>query len=418
MDSSVSLPEQCCSLFISAHGYQPVSDGQQTISMATRSQSAIEYDGTLKVFHLSMAGLANVTTEMGIIYKKFTKRGIGSKSKYLTQKIVELLKLRSNEYATLTWLVHKIYGNQSDKSDKCEKNMVRLKLEELKEEMLVLETLANLKYAEFSPPTITENPPSNKVYALGPNHSEIIRRGDAHPDGGIVRSGFVRVSGNPKHNRFWAFYGLYILDTSDEVHERFSISKIPVDDDGFIPHDKVAERNLLTLHNYETFWKRHLDTRDFSGVPDSQVSNIGDDHEASVAIFKKFCKVTGIVNSVRRGKVVLNRPLIAEHIEKLRGIVTIAAVTIREAIEQLHKSANTVSDVRAEFQRTANLADEAEEKYKALSIRIKTRFVSNIVEPTLQAEYDTAEAVWQQASNDLVQAKAMDTAVKKDAEQV
>jgi hypothetical protein len=417
MDSSISLPKKCGSLFISAHGYQPVSDQEQTISMTTRSQSAIIYD-ELDVFHLSMAGLANVTTEMGIINKKVTDHGIDPISKYLTPKIVELLHKRSTEYATLTWLVHKIYGNQSDKSDKCKKNMVRLKLEELKEGMLVLEKLASIKYTEFSPPTIIKNPYFNKVYVLKPNPSEIIRRDSAHPDGGVVRSGFVRVSGNPKHNLFWAFYGLYMLDTSDKDHEYFSISKIKLDEHGFVPHQEITKRNLLTQKNYENFWKPYLDDRDFSDVPDSHVSNIGDDLEASVAIFKKFCNVTGIVNSVRRRKVALNHPLIEEHIETLRDAVTIAAATIREAIEKLHESANIVFDVRVEFKRTANLADKAEEKYNALLNRSKTRFISAIVEPTLHAEYTTAEAIWQQASNDLAQAKANNTAVNENAQQV
>jgi hypothetical protein len=58
-------------MWISAHGYQPVSQQEQTISMRTRAQNAIKYDGTIKVFQLSMAGLANVVTEAGIIYKKF-----------------------------------------------------------------------------------------------------------------------------------------------------------------------------------------------------------------------------------------------------------------------------------------------------------------------------------------------------------
>lgn len=427
MESLVSSRKLCVSIYVSGHGYKSVSKKEQTISMTTRSQSTIKYDGSIKVFQLSMAGLANVTTEMGIIYKYFTDLGINSGSKFLTQEIVDRLRehKRSTEYATLTWLVHKIYGNHSDKSDesdesdKCEKNRVRLKLEEFKDEMLVIEKLAHLVYAKFSPPTIITNPPSNKVYALKPNLSEIIRRKGDHPDGGEVRSNFVRMSGNPKHNLLWAFYGVYMLDTSDkELNERFSISKKELVD-GFVSPQVVKKCNLFTPQNYYSFWKPYLNTRDFSGVPDSQVINIGDDLETSVAIFKKFCKVTGIVNSARSLKGVPNNPLVEQHIETLRRNVTVAAQTIREAIEKVKESANTVSKFRAEFQRTANLADDAEEKYTAsLSKRRKTRLDSNSVEPQLHTVYDKAEADWQQASKELVEAKSNYTTVNEHAQRV
>jgi hypothetical protein len=406
MHSSVSLPEKCSSVWVSGHGYRPVSEEEQSVSMATRGQSQIKYNGLLDVFQLSMAGLANVTTEMGIIYKMF--EDLKLKSDYLTPEIVKLLHYRSTEYATLTWLVHQIYSNQYDK---CQENMVRLKLEELKNEMLVLEELASIEYARFSPPIIVKNPHSNKVYSLKPNPDENTRRANAG------RSGSVRLSGYPPHNRVWAFYGLYILDTSDEDLAYFSISNLPVDERGFVDPREIIKRNLLTPENY-TELKRYLNRKDFSGVPDYHVSDIGDDPEASVAIFKKFCKYTGIVYSARKRKVVLKRPVIEAHIETLRSDVMVAANTIKDAIRQLHESANIVSDVRAEFKRTADLADKAEEKYNALLSRINTRFDSAVSEPALLAEYNAAEAIWQQSRIALDQAKANDTRASENAQQV
>ena len=408
MHSSVRLPEKCSSVWVSGHGYEPVPEEEQSVSMATRGQSQIKYDKTLKVFHLSMAGLANVTTEMGIIYKEF--EDLILKSRYLTTpEIVKLLHYRSTEYATLTWLVHQIYNNQYDK---CQENMVRLKLEELKKEMLVLEELADIEYARFSPPTIVKNPHSNKVYSLKPNPDENTRRANAG------RSGSVRLSGYPPHNRVWALYGMYLLDTSDEDLAYFSISNLPVDEHGFVDPREIIKRNLLTQKNYKNFWKRYLDEKDFSGVPDSHVSDIGDDPEASVAIFKKFCKNIGITNSALRRKVVLKHHVIAEHIKVLQDAVTIAADTIRDAIRQLHESANNVTDARAEFKRTADLADKAEEKYNALVSRINTRFESAVIEHALLAEYNAAEAIWQQSRIALDQAKANDAAVNESAEQL
>jgi hypothetical protein len=224
--------------------------------------------------------------------------------------------------------------------------------------------------------------------------------------------------GYPPHNKLWAFYGLYILDTSDPEHEGFSISNLPVDEHGFVDPREIIKKNILTRENY-TNWKRYLDARDFSGVPDSHVSDIGDDLQASIAIFKKFCKNTGIVNPVRRRKVVLKQldPIIATHIETLRGAVTLAADTIIRAIRQLHESADIVSDARAEFKRTTDLANTAEKKYEALKSRYATRLLSTI-EPTLRDEYYTAEAICQEAKTAFDQAKENDTRASENAQQV
>ena len=233
MSYSVSLPKKCCSIWPSGHGYQPVPEQEPSVSMGTRAQSTIKYDGTIKVFHLSMAGFANITTEMGIIHKNYDK--FTEQSKFLTPYIVnQLLQQRSTEYATLTWLVGQIYGNKYDKS---QEDIVRLKLEELKEEMLILEKLASIEYARFSLPDIIPNPTFNKVYSLRPNPGENIRNESSS------RSGSVRLKGEARYNKVWAFYGLYILDTSDPEHAYFSISNLPVDKNGFV--DDVHGWNFL-----------------------------------------------------------------------------------------------------------------------------------------------------------------------------
>ena len=395
----------CCTIWISGHGYQPVSEQEQTVSMATRSQSTITYNGTLKVFQLSMAGLANVTTEMGIIYKKF--KNLKQKGNFLTPEIVKLLHHRSTEYATLTWLVNKIYNN---KYHKCEKNMVRSKLEQLIEEMLILEKLASINYARFSLPTIIPNPTFNKVYSLKPNPGENIRNDSS------MRSNPIRTMGYPPHNKLWAFYGIWFLDTSNPQHERFSISNLPVNENGFVDPREIMKRNILTLDNYEE-WKIILDSSDFSGIDDNNVSDIGDDLETSIAIFKEFCESTGIAKPVPNQSVVIPPHIIAPCIEILQGAVTLAADAIRDAIRQLHESANIVSDARAEFKRTADLANKAEDQYNALLNHV-TRSVSTTVGPALLAAYNTAEANWQKASIALDQAKANDTRANENAQQV
>ena len=209
------------------------------------------------------------------------------------------------------------------------------------------------------------------------------------------------------------------MDTSDPEHEGFSISNLQVDENGFVDPREIIKKNLLTRENY-TNWKRYLDARDFSGVPDYHVSDIGDDLQASIAIFKKFCKNTGIVYSVRRRKVVVKHmdSIIAEHIETLRGNVTQATETITNAIRELHKSASNASDARAEFKRAAVFFDKAKEKYNALSSRINTRFESAVVQPALLAEYNASETIWRKAERALDEAKAKDTLASENAQQV
>jgi hypothetical protein len=397
----------CCTIWISGHGYQPVSEQEQSVSMATRSQSTITYDGTLTVFQLSMAGLANVTTEMGIIYKKF--KHLKRTGDFLTPEIVKLLHHRSTEYATLTWLVRKIYNNQYNK---CEENMVRSKLEQLIEEMLILEKLASIVYARSSLPTIIPNPMFNKVYSLKPNPGENTRNDSS------MRSNPIRTMGYPPHNKLWAFYGMFFLDTSDPDHKRFSISNLRVDENDFVDPRAIMNINILTLSNYNTFWSGHLDTRDFSGVPDTSVSDIGDDLETSIAIFKEFCQSIGIAKPEPKQSIIIIPPgILAPCIETLRVVVETAANYIIHAIKQLHESANIVSDARAEFKRTADLANKAEDQYNKLLTHI-TRSVSTTVGPALLAAYNTAETDWQQAKDALDQAKANDTRANENAQQV
>ena len=114
----------------------------------------------------------------------------------------------------------------------------------------------------------------------------------------------------------------------------------------------------------------------------------------------------------------LKHRVIAEHIKVLQDAVTIAADTIRDAIRQLHESASKVSDARAEFKRMADVADKAEEKYKALESRINTRFESAVVEPALLAEYEAAESIWQKSRIALDDAKRIDTLASESAEQL
>jgi hypothetical protein len=411
--SCLANSPQTVSIWISAHGYQPVSQEEQTISMRTRSQNEIKYDGTIKVFQLSMAGLANVVTEAGIIYKNFKK--LKQTGDFLTPEIVKKLQDRSTEYATLTWLVRKIYNNQYNK---CQENIVNLKLQELEKEILILEKLASIYYSRFSLPTIIPMPMFNKVYSLKPNPNENIRRE------GNFRSNPIRTMGNPKHNKLWAFYGLYILDTSDPEHAFFSISNpnLPVNEYGLVDPREIIKRNLLTQENYNIFWKYHLDNRDFSGVPDSHVSNMGDDIEASIDIFKNFCEAIGIVNPTSIETVVIPPDIIGSYIVILRAAVKTAIDKIITSIRQLQGSADNVSDASAECKRAADLVYKAEKKYNELTTRASTtatttRLLSKTSESALD-ELKIAKDIWQEANEALRIAKETDEIANQNAKQI
>lgn len=177
-----------CVVWVSAHGSEPVPLGEGSLLRSQRTM--IQYDRHMELLHLSMAGLANVTTEMGFIDK--LKTYLIKEHKYHTDEIIERIDWRSTEVAILTFLVHNIYNG------KCHVHH-RAKLEEFLKEILVIERLAGIDYAEGSPPTIIPNPNSNKSYSFIPNPSEVGRSGR---QGDATRSGIARLGGHPPHNPF------------------------------------------------------------------------------------------------------------------------------------------------------------------------------------------------------------------------
>ena len=384
-----------CVVWVSAHGSEPVPLGEG--SLPTRSQGTmIQYDGHMELLHLSMAGLANVTTEMGFIDEEL-KKDLIKHDEYLTDEIIKRLDWRSTEVAILTFLVHNIYNG------KCHVHH-RAKLEEFLKEILVIERLAGIDYAEGSPPTIIPNPNSNKSYSFIPNPSEVGRSGR---QGDATRSGIARLGGHPPHNPFWAFYGLFFVDTSDPEHKQFAISNLLANKHGIVDPRLIQTINILTEHNYKTFWKSHLKQRDYSSVPNIFVSNIEDcDVYACLDIFKNFCDAIDAIDGI--------------DIQSLYAAVFHAKTAIKDANDRLQQISRTVDEARAIFKNTGDVADDAEEKHnKQLNerIAIATRSVSKI-ETKLNAEFVAAEEKWQKASYKLAVAKGKHTQAIDAAQQV
>ena len=383
-----SPSEKECVVWVSAHGSEPVPLGEG--SLPTRSQrTMIQYDRHMELLHLSMAGLANVTTEMGFIDEELKKDLIKH------DEIIKRLDRRSTEVAILTFLVHNIYNGKCDVHH-------RAKLEEFLKEILVIEKLAAIDYAEGSPPTIILNPHSNKSYSFTPNPSEVGRSGR---QGDATRSGIARLSGHRPHNPFWAFYGLFFVDTSDPEHKQFAISNLPADEHGIVDPLLIQKTNILTEDNYRTYWKPHLEQRDYSSVPNIFVSNIEDcDVYECLDIFKNFCDAIDGIRS-------------EEDIQSLYAAVSHAKTAIKYANDRLQQFASTVDEARAIFNNTGDVADVAEENHKRLNELIATRSVSKI-EKKLKAEFDAAEAKWQEASYNLAVAKGNHTQAIHAAQKV
>ena len=395
---SLRFPKTC-TIWLSSHA------GSIDMSVeedSTTTNSTIQPNSQMKVFLMSMAGPDGVEnlTEMGPIKMPFS--AIKPESRYLTESNVDKLQRRSVEYGVHTLLVPNIYAKTPECTD-----MGRPKLEELLKETLALETLADIKYTH--PPTIIEDPRTNKVYFIEPHKDETTRQ-DVGNDP-MRRSNPPRLSGDPFDNMVYRFYGINILHTSDDEHARFAISNMPVNEDGFVHHEDIMNGNILTKHNYDNFWKKHLTERDFTGVPDEFVSDMGDDAYVSVAIFKKFCADIGMTKSK---KVRVNYP---EHIKKIHDAVKVAVGVIKTTTDLVIETQERVSDVRAEIVRTADVADAVEGKYNELAERRRTRLLVSNIEPELKAKIDAADAIWEEARRVLVSAKAADAEANEAAQQ-
>jgi len=203
---SESEPESITtSLYMASHGSEPIEDKRQL-----RSSNPHKYPGNFKVLFLSFAGLANVTTEMGL-----NTQGEG--------KLAKQLRDKGSDYGILAYLapmIFKVWAEGREHDSKAALSDAREVMEVLKAEIIKQgEDLANLKYSETSPPVIETNPQFNKRWWFADNAGDNLRK----PDG---RSGVSRPAGFPKHNPIIAIPGLYVLQTSQLELKRWSLSDI------------------------------------------------------------------------------------------------------------------------------------------------------------------------------------------------
>ena len=260
-------------LYIGAHGCE-LTKG---LGMRLRSSNPHKYPNGFTVNCLSMAGLANIETEMGI----FKKVKVSSKdgSELLTSAAAETLLHSGTDEATLAYLVPNIFTEEITNQALAVALMTRMEAEIVK-----LGRQASLEFSYTSPPVRIDNPQFEKKWFFSPNPREDLRRDI--PD---VRSGPARFEGEKQYNPIMAIYGLFILQTTNEdVKPSFSISDIPEhekiqsEETGIrlIRPQTIIKRNLLEPISYTSYWKKWINAFDFRSIPDEDISEVGSVTEA------------------------------------------------------------------------------------------------------------------------------------------
>jgi hypothetical protein len=244
--------------------------------MNLRSSNPHSYENGFTVNFLSMAGLANIDTEMGILKK--VKVSPKDESKLLTTAAAARLRYFGTDEATLAYLVHNIFTEEITHQALAVKLMTRMG-----GEMLKLGSHVGLDFSPTSPPVIIVNPNFEKKWFFEGNPGEDLR------DDTKDRSGPARLAGYKKYNPIMAIYGLFILQTTDPiVKPLFSISDIPekekvTSEETGIPlirPQSIIKRNLLEPISYTSYWKNWIDAFDFSSIPDVDISEVGSVTEA------------------------------------------------------------------------------------------------------------------------------------------
>ena len=272
-------------IFIGGHGYEPDTHPERPETRS--SDEPNRYPSGFKVNLLSFAGYAHVKTEAGIvptienleeIIKKINRLEL-DKSRLFTIETVRQLEGLGTDQVTLSYLVPRIFNDKEIITSPLDSMVV---MEYMKNEMLALGILAGLNYSPESPPVLIPNPHFKKMWWFDNNPGDDRRRLDIQE-----HTGPARAAGDRKYNPILSTNGLFILHTTNEEHQPFSISNIEemhefTEEGGLrlIAPDAIKRRNLLRKINYTSYWKKWIEAYDFSGVPDADVIEIGSITEA------------------------------------------------------------------------------------------------------------------------------------------
>jgi hypothetical protein len=416
-----------------------------TTAVRTRSDDDIRYPPGFKLNFLSIAGRANIQTQVGLLFERENEQEQAKlksdiqkhdKDELFIDKVPEQIKGLGTDYVTLSYLVPNIFvrhGTIRTINDQLESINV---MEEMETEMHALAMLADIKYSESSPPEIFKNEQIKKMWWFDDNPGDNLRSPDRE-----CRSAPSRAAGKIEDNPILSINGLFILHTTNDVHSPFSISNIiglhefhDVNGVSLITYEAIRRRNLLRKINYTSYWKKFIDAYDFSKVPDEDVLEIGSIREA-VFIVKQIYfaflhdatdnptddRLGGadfqedqIVNDrVMEERPVTeylgppspSRPLSDPILEKLKSKIL---PKLDEAIDLFRSSKNatdTVQSLRATFMKDAGAADGIEKQIEELKLERRLRSVAQKID-RLTKELARADSVLDEQRIQLTQAKA------------
>lgn len=245
------IPKHVVTVYLSAHSstiYKP---------RITRSKTVDFNNVTI----LSSTGEKLIPSEMGII---------------IHSKEEPKLNGLTTEIATFTEL-NKIYKDDDKKHQPHKtEEFHREKLEEIKERMQEIDTLAEITYRGEG--YKINKPVNNKSYTFTGNPYELVRKEKN-------RSNTSRLRGQRRHNIVWCVYGIYFVSSSIEEHQQKSIASMNPTMMGFdssaFPacmldptHRHFEKSNLLNYKNYTEYWRDYIDNLPITPEHKEQLKDI------------------------------------------------------------------------------------------------------------------------------------------------
>jgi len=410
---STAVQGSAVSIYLSCHGSEMCNPSKKQ----TRADNPIKYT-SINVKVLAVSGLANVSTEVGVVVDVVEPNRRTCYSDLVTEELIDHLRKnrRSNEFGTLTYLIPQIYSGGPSFYGPYDSASSSHKLETMLKEMLCLGTHSDINYPKSSLPVIVTNPHFNKKYFFGFNPHERDRRSETcEKTGVLMRSNPARQHGDPDQNTVFTYPGLYITATTNVLHKPFSLSDISVKDaHGLVPIEEIEKRNLLTIHNYLLFWRGHIESLDFSEFPDEDVLDIGDIFSA-IHILKQLAYVFG--TSITEAEADAEERMINElpnddgsptmrstqshssgHLLRFKELlISLKSLEIEEKSKLVQEAEQHVQSARKEFSEKADFADHLEEMINELKKEIQRdkdkieQIKTEITDKTAQIEHNTAQ---------------------------
>jgi hypothetical protein len=344
---------------IGAHGSNP-----DTRTVRTR-RGDIRYPPGFIVNFLSFAGQANITTQVGLIYKQH----VDKPTSLITEDVALKLHGKGTDYAALAYLAPNIFKGTIDSQGESLHRMGRMM-----KEFMAMGELADIKFSTTSPPENFVNPPFEKRWWFADNPRDDLRRPDS-----LFRSMPSRHAGDTEQNPILSINGLFILQTTNDEHKLFSISDIR-DKHKFVtgpPHlpshllraDAIISKNLLDTRNYTDHWSSWIQAFDFSRVPDDDVIKIASVREAILILQQMLYAFTA--DNYNNDEDITGSLSVV--IPNIKASLVSISTTIIPVIKSVTDSNETVNVRRSAFNQVVHSANELEERIEELKHKPITR---------------------------------------------